>query len=334
MQSPNNKQTIWNVVGLLVMLGLIVVVFVFFVDLRAVGRTLKTADFRFLLLASGFLVLGLVIYAVRWRLLLANKPGLLTTFHASNIGHMGNMLIPGRVGEGMRIVVMGASGQVTVVEATSSFVIERLFEQIMRLAALGGAVVYGVGLQVSPATVVGGLGFVALAFVGIWWMVNHQEQVLSSWPGRLAKLPRVSEAGARNGLKYLLANSSAVSQPRQLAAILSTSVLTWACFAAFFYTTLLALPEAFAAGERLAVMLGALALSPPSAATQPGLFHVSVIAPLTAVGFQTEPLTAYAVLLHILEMVWMIGLAVWGLTQTGLSLNTLWQRNKQPSTAP
>lgn len=328
---PETNHFLWQAAGLLIVVGLIVVVFVYFVDLQAVGRTLKTADFTFLLLASGFLIVGLVLYAVRWRLLLANKPGFLTTFHASNIGHMGNMLIPGRVGEGMRILVMGASGNVTVVEATSSFVIERLFEQIMRLAALGGAVVYGVGLQVSPATVAGGLGFVGAAFAGIWWMVNHQEQVLRSWPSRLARLPRVSEAGARNGLKYLLANLSAVSHPRQLVTILFTSILTWACFAAFFYATLLALPEAFAAEERLAVMLGALALSPPSAATQPGLFHVSVVAPLTAVGFQTEPLTAYAVLLHILEMVWMIGLAVWGLTQTGLSINTLWHQNKQPS---
>jgi len=68
-----------------------------------------------------------------------------------------------------------------------------------------------------------------------------------------------------------------------------------------------------------------LALSPPSAPTQPGIFHASVVVPLAAVGFDEVALTAYAVLLHILEMVWMIGLAIVGLAQTGLSVGSMLQ---------
>jgi hypothetical protein len=55
------------------------------------------------------------------------------------------------------------------------------------------------------------------------------------------------------------------------------------------------------------------------------VFHASVVAPLTAVGFPTETLTAYAVLLHIVEMIWMIGLGVWGVLQTGLSVGELFK---------
>ncbi len=101
------------------------------------------------------------------------------------------------------------------------------------------------------------------------------------------------------------------------------SLLTWVFFWGFFFAALLALPDGMPAADRLAVSLGALALSPPSAPTQPGIFHASVVIPLAAVGFEEVALTAFAVLLHILEMVWMIGLALWGLAQMGLSVQTI-----------
>jgi hypothetical protein len=44
---------------------------------------------------------------------------------------------------------------------------------------------------------------------------------------------------------------------------------------------------------------------------------------LAAIGIDAETLTAYAVLLHILELFWIIGLAIWGLIATGSSLSSL-----------
>lgn len=309
------------------MIVLIVVVFVLFVDLQAVAQQLRTADVRYLLAASALLLAGLVAYAVRWRLLLANKPSLLHTFHASNIGHAGNVLIPARAGEAARILVMGRSPAVSTTEAASGFVVERLFEQIMRLVALVGAVVYGVGLELSAGTVLGGVGFLLLAFAAMAWLVNNQELTLARGPVWLARLPRVTEAGARRSLADLLANLANVSAPPRLALVFLWSLIPWACFWGFFYLALFALEAGFPPGQRLAVSLGALALSPPSAPTQPGIFHASVVAPLVAIGFAAESLTAYAVVLHLLEMVWMIGLAVWGVVQIGMSPQALWQQS-------
>jgi uncharacterized protein (TIRG00374 family) len=319
------NSSFWRIFLFVAMIVLIIAIFVWLVDLQAVGQVLQTADLPLLLLASLALIMGMVFYAMRWRVLLANQPSLLSTFHASNIGHAGNILIPGRAGEPARIVVIGQEESVSLTTATSSFVVERLFEQIMRLVALGGAVVFGVGLDVTPGTVVGGLAFLVVTFGAIAWMVRHQETVLARGPKLLAKIPRVTEEGAQKSLADLLANLAAVSEWKRLTAVILTSLLTWASFWGFFYLALLALGEGFPPQERLAVSLGALALSPPSAATQPGVFHASVVAPLTAVGFHTETLTAYAVLLHILEMIWMIGLGVWGVLQTGLSVGELFK---------
>lgn len=302
---------------------LIIVLFVFFVDWAVVWRQVQTAVPGYLLLSFALLLAGMWAYAIRWRVLLADRPPRLATFHASNIGHAGNIVIPARAGEALRIVVMGRNTPVSITAATSSFVVERLFEQVMRLLALGAAVAVGVGLTVTPGAVLGGLGMVALAAAGLAWLLRRRETVLARWPQRLARLPRVSEAGARAALADLLDNLTAVSDSRQLLRVTFWSLAAWGLFWGFFYAVLLALGETFAPAQRLSVSLGALALSPPSAPTQPGIFHASVVAPLTAVGFTAEPLTAYAVLLHLLEMVGMIGLALWGLWHTGLSPRAL-----------
>ena len=98
------------------------------------------------------------------------------------------------------------------------------------------------------------------------------------------------------------------------------SIVTWFLFGCFFFLTLLSLEASFPPDQKLSISLGALALSPPSAPTQPGIFHASIVVPLGAIGLNAEILTAYAVLLHVLEMFWMIGFAVWGLIATGSSL--------------
>ena len=253
-----SRKQIWQIGGLLLVIGAIIALFVWFVDLAAVGRVLQTADFPLLLLASLFLLLGLLFYAMRWRLLLGNKPSLRQTFHASNIGHAGNIIVPARAGEAMRIVVLGRGGAVSYTEATSSFVVERLFEQLLRLLALAAAVTVGAGIELTPGSILGGMVVLVGAFAGIQWLVRRRERVLVSWPRRFARLPRIT--------------------------VMGTSLLAWGFFWGFFYATLLALGDGFPPADRLAVSLGALALSPPSAPTQPGIFHASVVVPLASEG--------------------------------------------------
>lgn len=319
-KETNNKK---RIALLLLVIVVIVALFIVLVDISLVISQLSAADLRFIAAASAALIFGLITYAARWRTLLANKPGLLFTFHASNLGHAGNIIIPFRAGELIRILVMGTNESISYTEATTSIVVERLFEQLMRLLTFGLAILVGLGLQLSFGTVAGGIGFLILGFGAIAWLVKNQEFTLDKGSRLLGKLPRVTEESARHSLSDLLANLQSVSRPRQFAIILFWSVATWALFWAFFYLTLLSLDNHLANEQLLAVSLGALALSPPSAPTQPGIFHASIVLPLSALGMNPEMLTAYAILLHIQEMFWVIVFGIWGLIATGLSINSL-----------
>jgi uncharacterized protein (TIRG00374 family) len=313
-------------IGLGAVVVALLVLAVAFVDVAAVYQELRRARPLYLLVSSLFLWAGLAGFAARWRFLLQGKPGFWHTFHACNIGHAGNMLLPGRVGEPARIVVMGQEGSVSYTEATSSFVVERLFEQMMRLLALATAVALGSGITITPGAVGGALLFLAVMFSLIFWLVRHREATHRKGTAVLSTLPRITPEKADHWLNDLLDNLQYVSSLPHTVQAMGWSLASWLCFWAFFYVVLLALGDRIPPTDRLPISIGALALSPPSAATQPGLFHGSVVIPLTAVGYDRNLLTAYAILLHIIEMFWIVLLAIVGLYQTGASLSTVLRR--------
>ncbi|GIK58899.1 MAG: flippase-like domain-containing protein [Chloroflexi bacterium] len=162
MQSKNRSS--WQMIGLGIVVVALVALAVAFVDVAAIYQELRRARPVYMLASSLFLLAGLACFAFRWRFLLQNKPGFWHTFHACNIGHAGNILLPGRVGEPARIVVIGQEETVSYTEATSSFVVERLFEQMMRLLALATAVTLGSGIKPTPGAIGGGVLFLAVMF--------------------------------------------------------------------------------------------------------------------------------------------------------------------------
>lgn len=326
MANGQTKRHMWQLVMLFIILGATAVLLILFVDMAAVYQELRRAQPVYMLAASLFLLAGLACFALRWRFLLRNQPGFWHTFHAANIGHAGNMLLPGRVGEPARIVVMGQDDSVSYTEATSSFVVERLFEQMMRLLALATAVTLGSGITITPGTVGVSLLLLASMFSLIFWLVRNREITHRKGTAVLSKLPRVTPEKADRWLNDVLDNLQYVSSLPHTAQAIGWSLLSWLCFWAFFYVVLLALGDQIPAADRLPISIGALALSPPSAATQPGLFHGSVVIPLTAVGFDRNLLTAYAILLHIIEMFWIVLLAIVGLWRTGVSVTAVMRR--------
>jgi uncharacterized protein (TIRG00374 family) len=300
---------------------IIVVLLSLFVDGATVIRQLRHADPVYLLSACVALLGGLVAYANRWRVLLSNKPGWLATFHAGNVGHMFNTLIPFRAGEPARIVVLSQNQKLPLAEVTASVVVELLIEQMMRISAFIGALAFGVGLEPRAA----GGGVILLLFItgSLVWLVKQRDFVLARIPHYLSRLPRVGEARSREVLGNLLNGLAAVSSARRLGLALFWSFLIWSSFSLFHYLLLLALNLELLPGQAVAISLGALALAPPSAPTQPGVYHTFVIGALVLAGFNLHAVTSYAIILHALQMFWMITLGSWALSQTGVSFRQL-----------
>lgn len=286
--------------------------FAIFVDLDEVGNQITQVDYRFLVAAWVAFAAGLSFYALRWRVLLANKPGFLRTFDACNVGHMLNILLPLRAGEPVRIVMIARSPNVTIPESVSSIVIEKQIENLMRIGAFVGALFLGLGLEFSPLTGLASLLLMILVVAGLILMLRYREQILESWPKSLARIPRMSEEKIRQILKDFFDGLSALQNIRLLGFAFLWSLMIWGSFFVFQFLTLIALDTELSLFEQISISLAVLALAPPSAPTQPGIYHASVVAPLGAIGLETTGLTAYAVVLHIQEMVLMTAFGIVG----------------------
>lgn len=294
-------------------MALIVLLFPRLVDVPAALRAVQQSDGRLDLLAALAFVAGLLAYAQRWRLLLAGKPGLGETLQAANAGHAANIVLPFRAGEALRVAMLGRSAALPLAEITASVVVERGIEQLMRVLALAGALVSGLRLQLAPAALIGVGGILVLLTWFAVWALRHQADILAQGPRLLARVPRLSEARARQGLAAALAGINDAAASGQMRRALGWSVITWSCFWAFQMLTLAALNGAgLASSSWAALCLGVLFIAPPSAATQPGIYHAALVAPLALLGFDRAGLTAFAVLLHLQQMLWMIGLALVG----------------------
>ena len=289
------------------------------VDVRAVIAAIGQADWRYLAAASVALLAGTGAYALRWKLLLGGRASWANTLLASGLGHGLNLLLPLRLGEAARIVGLGRTERLPYSEVTSSVVVERLWEQGLRLAALAGAIAFGVGLQPSPAALAGGAAVLLGAALGMAWLRGKKSWVLASVPRWLARLPRLDETRVRAALGRLLAGLEQATRPRQLAHGGLTSLLAWCLFLGFHTLALLALRVTLPPMEILALALGALALVPPSAPTVPGVYHAALVVPLAVTGQPAALLTAYAVVLHALLMAWLLPLGLLGLARSGLS---------------
>ena len=317
----------------LLLVIVITALFLIFIDVEEVSVQLRHANPGYLALATILLLAGYSVYALRWQLLLDRIPSLPATFHASNLGHLLNMLLPLRLGEPLRIVALNRSSEAGVGQITSSVVIERMLETVLRLAAFGGMLAIGVGFSNSPG-ILAGLGvFLVGVLVVLVWMVKNREMVLQRWPAYLGRIPRLSQDRLYQSLSDLLDALVSMSSPRSLALGFLTSTIAATFFLGFHYFVLLALDFPLTQTQMLALSLGILVIAPPSAPTMPGIYHAQIVLPFAALGVPGSALAAYAIVLHALQTVMVVGLGAWALYKTGASLGDLIRR-RQPVAVP
>ena len=303
--------------------------FYFFVDWRTVLTAIRSADRSDLALGIAALLAGYLLYAVRWRFLMHNRPPFAAVFHAANAGHLISTLLPARAGDPARILLLSSRTSIPALEVTSSLVVEQWFEMVMRLAAVGGALVFGTGLLLPPSAIIGSVAFLLVSFVFMLWLLRQQETALRILPAYLARLPRVSEEGARRGLQSLIDGLVSMASAPHLMQALLWSVLTWTLFWGFHFLCLRALRTNLTLEQQVELSLAVLALVPPSATTLPGIYQVVTMVPLGLLGFNESLLAAYTLLMNVIEMLVIGGLGILGIGREGASLEKLIRESLQ-----
>ena len=295
------------------------------IDLRRVGATLAQAEYVYLVPATVGMLAYLAARAVRWRLLLGPQVPLSRAFWVTCVGYLVSNVLPFRLGDPARAVVVGRGGQVSTAAALSTVVVERVLDMLMVVALLAGVApfVSGAGSAVGVGLVAGGAALVALAVL----LVLALRPDWGQWAVRrlLGWLPRLDGERWARALDGLFEGLAPLRSGRRGLALLAWSVVTWACVVAFYWAILRAfLPQPPPAAAPFLVCVVGLGMAVPSSPGAVGVFHAVARYGLTVpFGVPTDQAVTVAFALHAFQYILgsMLGLA--GLARESLSLGWL-----------
>jgi uncharacterized protein (TIRG00374 family) len=308
---------------------LLIALLLIVVDVGRVIELLLLADWRWMLLGIGFLLLGYGLLSVRMRYLLGGRVGFRDTFRADTSGMMLTILmqLPNSV---YRPLVMDRTTDVEMAQATPAVMMEVVFAQILRVVGL----VLFILLATADTREAQGLlpfagAIVVLLLVVLFVLASRGEQIAPRMTGGLRRLPRVDKVRAQRLSSMLIAGVATVGSPRRFGVVLFLSLAYWLCGLAFYSMVLHAFDLDPSVSD-LTPALVVLFLVPPSTPLMAGLFHGIVVAPLVALGLlEAEIATAYAVLLHAIQMVILITLGMWGLSRLDINLGEILSETRQ-----
>ncbi|MCA9935752.1 MAG: flippase-like domain-containing protein, partial [Anaerolineales bacterium] len=318
----NNRQ-VW--IGILVSVVSLTAVF-FFIKPADLWAALKTAQYGYLV----FTVLGIVIFlffrAVRWRFMLNNDPPYGQVFHIQNIGYLLTMLLPLRLGDVARAILIGNVPPVTLARGISTMVVERLLDMIFMVTIVPFALaeVETIPPQLSEAVRL--FGFAAVGGIVVL-VVMANERPLAS---RIAtfifdRIPFMDTANWVRRVDDLLAGLSSLTRLKDGIILLTLSFFIWLPIILAYYMTLRAANlQPTIPMTLLTMVAAAFSVAAPSSPGQIGVFHAGVTFALTEVLGQPGPeALTFAVLYHAVNTITLILMGLVGLFGAGVTFQNV-----------
>jgi Lysylphosphatidylglycerol synthase TM region len=305
-QHQNPIRGRWTIISIVVALTLGLASLLIFLTPQQIMESFVELKSRDLLYSMAFFFLGCWITVERWRALLSFRAGRRECFHTMGVAHAGNLLIPGRIGEPLRIFLLTRLG-VAAEYGTSALVQERLADQMLRVVFLAGTILLiGMSGGGGLASRLVGVSIVTVMMaIALGLLIRHRRAVADKIGDWLGKLPWLkSEAVASYVFRTLTDLSESWVHPGGKKALL-WGLLAWLVFAVHTKFIL----DSFFSANTLAMAFILLAFSPATAPTQPGFFHGLALAALMMAGAEKVPALQAAVVLHMIQMIF---LTLWG----------------------
>lgn len=299
-------------------------------DVEEAVSVLRGASLGPLVLVLGVVAAQVVIRAARWRVLLprrpdGSRPTIGSAVAALLVGYLASGILPARLGEPIRAIVIARSQQLPVGGSFGAVVLERVVDMAaLAIVGLGAALAIGAPTWIlNLALVVAGIAFAVLLLlvtVGLDPVLAIGRWVVTRAPTSVRPL----------GDRLLGAAGSftdGMSGHRRrpdvaIAALLS--VVAWLLDALIVGLVATSIGISLAPGEAIVISaVGALATAIPSAPGYLGTYEVAVTAAAVALGLSGSEGLALAIATHaiVLGPVLLAGLVA--LARTGTTLGGL-----------
>lgn len=274
------------------------------IDPDRLSHTLRTIEWNWIGLAVGLTLANYWVRVCRWIVLL--RP---LTFRPARLlrallsGQLLNHLLPIRVGDVVRSVLMGREPNGSVARVLGSVLLEKAWDWLA-LCGLMLIAAWAVPLPdwfLTPARSIGLLsacvliGFVGVAIIPERWLARGQAQIdraLAGWPARWRSF-------ALNNLQRLLDSLAALRQRNTVIGAAGWTALTWSLSIIINYAVQRAfgLDSWLAALTLLVVLMIGIALPPSIVAV--GIFEGLSMLTLSVWGVSVETALAIGLVLHL-----------------------------------
>ena len=286
------------------------------------GEALRSVDWLILTLAAGSFSLNMFVKGLRWRILLRPLGEVNTNdaFGYLNIGNMANNLLPLRLGEVIRAVLLGEKKNFSKSSVLATIVVERLIDILFVVfLALILMFMMPVPALIKQATLAAGV-IGSLGIFGLWWTAGRR------WPDWLGDrlnrwLPRRTMETLKRLGHAFVAGMVALRSPKQVGLTLAYSVLAWGLVAICFWLVLhacqLNLPWVAAFMVLVLVNLG---VAIPSAPGSIGVVHYMAIVALKPWMVEQSAAQGFSIVLHAMPYLVTMVFGVVYLMREGIGL--------------
>jgi len=303
------------------------------IDFNQLAAAFRTIDYRYLAAAVVITLFSYSFRAVRWHYLVLPlkkaAPG--TLLAATIIGYMGNNLLPARLGEFLRAIVLAEKEQLEVSAVFATLVIDRLFDGFTVLLILlltFFTVQLPPGMEeIQQGLVTGGYVTLTLYAAVIAFMVvlkRATARTIHVVALLLRPLPEVVSGRVIPLLGSFISGIRLTAKPGELAALLLSSLIIWASAAWPIDLILKAfnIQLPFSAALFILVFL-VFAVMVPAAPGYVGTYHAACMYGLMAFALPKEQSLSVALVVHAVSYFPVIFFGIYFLWKEKISFATL-----------
>ena len=287
-------------------------------DLALLTKELKRFNLIYLPLLILAFSIQLLIRGYRWRYLLPNglELSVWKLTEACIVGFFASFVLPLRAGEFARPFALSRWQPVSFTAGFASVVTERVFDVLALLVMLGFCLPH---LEKAPEFVIVGaklLAAIAGIIILLMLLAYLKAEALLSFTEKVLDKTIKSRYLALSEKVLLLAEEfisglKAISSFGELCLVLMWSLILWLFNAVMYLAGLWSFGvfPSFIVGVVVSVLI-ALAVAAPSAPGFLGTFQIGCVAALTGIfGYTQELSTAYSVVLHAFQVVFIVCVA-------------------------
>lgn len=322
-QSGRKQLQFW--LGILVSVACLAAIFLVIEPAKIIAA-LKVADYRYLALGALGIIAFLIMRAVRWQFMLGNDVSWRKVFHIQNIGYLLTYLLPFRIGDVARAVLIGNVPPITLPQGLSTMVVERVLDLLFIVTLLPFTLVETETLppQIEAGVRVAGiLALLAIAILVI--AANQRELALRLLTAVFDRLTFLDTAAWRRRAEEVLAGLDSLTRLQDGLILGALSILVWIPIVFAYYASMRAVHlEPTMVMAAFVVCAAALSITAPSSPGQVGVFHAGVTFALVQILGQPEGASAsFAFLYHALNFLLVIIVGLAGIYSIGATLGNV-----------